>query len=186
MAKERCPGKSNSTAGNSTSMSDLYCRNVGQEAYGGPSCMSCLDESYTMSDGKCLKCVGGASLSGVFGAVSGIMLVLFLVFAVIFMKAKTEEEEEEAERIKEEKAAKAGKTIKKKKGCCGGINKKPEKKKKKRKLEKKKTKQEKIEVRKSSVGTKYFVDGDMCTDFLSVHIFGLGNSRNFSCWSSNR
>jgi preprotein translocase subunit SecG/uncharacterized protein YneF (UPF0154 family) len=104
---QRCPGSKNQ---NRSFDSDLQCRNDdGTEAYGGPACMSCLDERYTMSGGQCTYCPDGASVGKVIGALTGVMALLFLIFALLFMKAKEEDEHDDKKK-------------KKKKGCCGGIN----------------------------------------------------------------
>ena len=60
-----------------------------------------------MSGGECVLCQGGASVGRAMGTVSGIMVFLFVIFALIFMKAHREDE---------------NKKKKRKKGCCGGIS----------------------------------------------------------------
>ena len=65
-----------------------------------------MSKEYTVSGGECVLCQGGASVGGVMGTVTGIMVVLFVIFALIFMKAHREDENKK----------------KKKKGCCGGIS----------------------------------------------------------------
>ena len=55
--------------------------------------MSCLDERYTMSGGKCTYCPEGASVGKTIGALSFVMAVLFLIFACLFMRAKEEKDE---------------------------------------------------------------------------------------------
>jgi hypothetical protein len=105
---KRCPGSKNQ---NKSFDSDLQCRNNidGTEAYGGPACMSCLDERYTMSGGKCTYCQEGASVGKTIGTLIGVMALLFLIFAFLFMRAKEEDDH-------------GDKNKNKKKGCCGGIN----------------------------------------------------------------
>ena len=68
-------------------------------AFGGPVCQSCLDEEYTGKE--CGECKDGASLNGLLGAMCGVMLIFFCIFAFLFMRLKEES------------------TKKKKKGCCG-------------------------------------------------------------------
>merc|ERR1711865_1339324 len=87
---QRCPGSKNQ---NKSFNSDLQCHSIdGKEAYGGPACMSCLDEKYTMSGGKCTYCPEGASVGKVIGALTGVMALLFLIFAFLFMRAKEEKD----------------------------------------------------------------------------------------------
>ena len=53
-AKERCPGGSNNTVNTSSTAFDP--NSLCSYSYGGPSCMSCLNNDYTMSNNKCTKC----------------------------------------------------------------------------------------------------------------------------------
>ena len=107
---KRCPGSKNL---NKSFDATAQCRNIDEdEAYGGPSCMSCLNERYTMSGGICRYCPIGSSVFNVVGALLGWMILLFLIFTLLFMKAKEEVEQDEHNDKKE------------KKGCCGGINQK--------------------------------------------------------------
>ena len=57
-AKERCWGGNNSSAANTFDPNSQCLSIQGEESYGGPSCMSCLNKQYTMSNGKCVKCEG--------------------------------------------------------------------------------------------------------------------------------
>ena len=126
---QRCPGSKNQ---NKSFNSDLQCRNINEtEAYGGPACMSCLDERYTMSGNICTYCPEGASVGKAIVALTGVMAFLFLIFALLFMKAKEEDDQEDKKK-------------KKKKGCCGGINdkQKPD--------VNKQTKQQKIEAQRGT------------------------------------
>ena len=79
-------------------------------------------------------------MSSAMGAVTGIMGVLYVIFAILFMKAKVEKDDE-------------SKTRKKKKGCCGGIHTRKDRKKRKdggrevsKKPKKKQTTEEKIQA----------------------------------------
>ena len=73
------------------------------------ACMSCVSKEYTVSGGECVLCPGGASVGGAMGTVSGIMVVLFVIFAFIFMRARREDENVLGKK-------------KRKRGCCGGIS----------------------------------------------------------------
>jgi hypothetical protein len=109
--------------------------NSTNEAYGGPACLACKNASYTMQDEankRCSPCPGGSSLGGVIGALSGLMGVLWIGFAVLFYKANRNHDD-----------GKAVEKKKKKKGCCGGKTKKEDN--KQRKLKPKKTLEQKVE-----------------------------------------
>ena len=83
--------------------------NSTNEAYGGPACLACKNASYTMQDEankRCSPCPGGSSLGGVIGALSGLMGVLWIGFAVLFYKANRNHDD-----------GKAVEKKKKKKGC---------------------------------------------------------------------
>jgi hypothetical protein len=58
-----------------------------------------------MIGSKCAECQ--PSMLNVVGAVAGLMVLLFVIFALVFIKAKEPKEEEEGLK-------------KAKKGCCGG------------------------------------------------------------------
>ena len=111
-AKERCSGNAN-RSGTSFDPND-QCKNDGEEAYGGPGCMSCLNEDYTMSKGKCLKCTGGASLSFVILLMCVIMAVFFLIFTVVFLRVRTDADDVF------QKMNRLEKKMEKKCCCCGG------------------------------------------------------------------
>ena len=146
----RCPGgNSNTNATNDLSQrrrraattSDIFnpddqCKsnNTEKEAYGGPACMTCLNEEYTMrSDGKCSLCPDGASITGALGVVAGFMVCLSAIFAILFLKARYED----INNVNKSKN---------KKGCCGRT--KPDQKNQKEK--KKKSKEEQIESQKGT------------------------------------
>ena len=141
-AIKRCPGSNRNSSNSSRTQSTTaftasdQCRKVEGIAYGGPSCMACLNASYVFSGDICKQCPGGSSLSAVLGAVGGINGLLFIIFSIIFMKAKKHEESDDQKK-------------KKKKGCCGGINKK----KKKEKTEKPKEKMSREQQIESQKGT---------------------------------
>ena len=98
---QRCPGSKNQ---NKSFDATTQCLNVnGSEAYGGPACMSCLDERYTMSGGKCTYCPEGASVGKTLVALTGVMAILFLIFALLFMKAKEEDKNDKDNRKKKKK-----------------------------------------------------------------------------------
>ena len=136
-AKERCPGGKNSTGivvETNAFDSNIQCKNIeGIERYGGPSCMSCANKDYTMSNGKCTRCEGGSSMGSLLGAMFAIQCPFFVIFAVIFLKAKTELDGDE-------------KDIEHARGCCSGIHKKTNKNKTKKKQ--KQTHEEKIQEHK--------------------------------------
>ena len=96
------------------------------------ACMSCVSKEYTVSGGECVLCQGGASVSGALGTVSGIMVVLFVIFALIFMKARREDENVLGKK-------------KRKRGCCGGIS------------VQKKTREERLENRRGHTAAKRLV-----------------------------
>ena len=121
-AEQRCcpiDAKTNvSICARNFSQPDDQCR----DGYGGPSCMACR-KGYAMTGSECKKC--NPSVGKVAIAVAGLLAFLFLVFVVLFLKAK-------APVVKGDDG---------KKGCCGGINQK----KKPAKKQVKKTKEQKIE-----------------------------------------
>ena len=103
-AEARCIGGNNTNVTNATEFNpDDQC----YHGFGGPSCMSCID-GYVMSAKKCTQCT--ASVLNVIGAVASLMTFLFLIFVILFLKAKEEEDD--------------GTNDDKKKGCCGGIQEK--------------------------------------------------------------
>ena len=101
---------------------------------GGPSCMSCID-GYVMLNSKCTVC--NPSILNVVGALAGLMVFLFVIFAVLFMRAKEEKDDDDAD---DDNTKGDNNTKKTEKGCCGG-----QKKHKIRKKKNKLTKEQKIE-----------------------------------------
>jgi hypothetical protein len=151
-AIERCPGFNRSTVDDGVFHPDLQCNKKGEESYGGPMCMACLNHDFTTSnDGTCMYCKGGSSLSSVISVLATVMGLLFLIFAVIFMKVHHDHEVHPTE---SKKAIEKNNDQKKRrepmnflpcrstqhsdhtKGCCGGIHKKPVRKLKKKKKKK--------------------------------------------------
>jgi hypothetical protein len=58
-----------------------------ETGYGGPMCMACIDDSYTMdSQGVCSKCEGGADFGSLCGALAVVFGIFFCVFALCFLK----------------------------------------------------------------------------------------------------
>jgi len=118
-AATRCIGGSNNISNSSNYFNpDDQC----ELGFGGPSCMACID-GHVMLGAKCTKCI--PSIGNVVGAVAGLMLFLFLIFAILFLKAKKDKDDNEKD---------DGSTRKTKKGCCGGKNKQEARKKKKEKV----------------------------------------------------
>ena len=124
------------------------CLNMEHEAYGGPACQACLNEKYTMgSDGRCVRCVEGSTMSGTLGAVCGCMCILFFLFAAMFLRTRKHNDEDNDDNDEDnEDDGEQKKTTKKKRGCCGGVRKDQ----KKKKTKKTKTKEEKIEDQKGT------------------------------------
>ena len=172
-AIERCPGFNRSTSvDDGVFHPDLQCNKKSEESYGGPMCMACLNHDFTTSnDGTCMYCKGGSSLSSVISVLATVMGLLFLIFAVIFMKVHHDHEVHPTE---SKKATEKNNDQKKRrepmnflpcrstqhsdhtKGCCGGIHKKPVRKLKKKKKKKKKATEEtkaKDDRQMSSVST---------------------------------
>jgi len=98
-AYARCIGGSSGSGSTSNFNPDDQCV-LGS---GGPSCMACID-GYVMIGSKCAECQ--PSMLNVVGAVAGLMVLLFVIFALVFIKAKEPKEEEDEQKAK--------------KGCCGG------------------------------------------------------------------
>ena len=128
-AEAKCIGVQ---VGNSTTVSEIDFNPDDQciLGSGGPSCMSCVD-GYAMLGSECKKC--NPSILNVVGVVAGLMVILFGIFAVMFMKAKEDDDDDDGEERGEKKSS----TRKTKKGCCGG--------KKKQRKKKKMTNEQKIE-----------------------------------------
>ena len=76
------------------SSSDAQC----SEGYGGPVCMACVNETFTMSNGVCTKCDGGASTSSVVNFLLGVVSIFFLIFFVLFMRADIESEDKKKQK----------------------------------------------------------------------------------------
>jgi hypothetical protein len=156
-AIERCPGFNRSTVDDGVFHPDLQCNKKGEESYGGPMCMACLNHDFTTSnDGTCMYCKGGSSLSSVISVLATVMGLLFLIFAVIFLKVHHEvhptESKKATEKINYPKKrrefmnflpCRSTQSSDHKKGCCGGIHKKPV-----RKLKKKKKATEETKAKK--------------------------------------
>ena len=92
--------------------------------------MSCID-GYVMLGAKCTKC--NPSILNVVGAIAGLMAFLFVLFALLFMKAKKDTDEDENDG--------GTTTTKSKKGCCGG---------KKKHRARRRTKRERIEDKRGN------------------------------------
>jgi len=150
-AIERCPGFNRSTSVDDGEFHpDLQCSKKSEESYGGPMCMACLNHDFTMSsDGTCMYCKGGSSLSSVISVLAAVMGLLFLIFAVLFCFSHHEvhptESKKATEKINYPKKrrefmnflpCRSTQSSDHKKGCCGGIHKKPVRKLKKKKKKK--------------------------------------------------
>ena len=132
-AEARCIGGNNTNVTNTSKFKpDDQC----YLGFGGPSCMSCIDE-YVMTADECIKCT--ASIRNVVFGVRWFMRFLFLIFVILFIKAKEEEDDDTNDDTK--------------KGCCGGIQEKEQMRKRrpisetgkpKRKPKEKQTQEEKI------------------------------------------
>jgi flagellar biosynthesis/type III secretory pathway M-ring protein FliF/YscJ len=88
-----------------------------------------------MLNSKCTVC--NPSILNVVGALAGLMVFLFVIFAVLFMRAKEEKDDDDAD---DDNTKGDNNTKKTEKGCCGG-----QKKHKIRKKKNKLTKEQKIE-----------------------------------------
>ena len=149
-ASERCIGGSMTRNSKESFNSDTQCK----KGFGGPSCMACID-GYVMLDVECTKCE--ASIYNVIGAVSGILVIVYFIFVILFMRAK---EDAEIDSHKE------------KKGCCGG----KKRNKKKGKLKRKKTTAE----QKSEDVSSFHIEFDYCI-FIINFLFFLTKYFYFNC-----
>jgi hypothetical protein len=83
---------------------DAQCKSEGNERYGGPMCLACFDQSYTMTAGICSECDGGASIGAVVGVICGFCTILFIVFAMLFFRAgKSVKQKSQDEKTVEDK-----------------------------------------------------------------------------------
>ena len=90
LAKQRCCPLVDGNVSKCTSNSTDQC----EEGYTGTLCMTCTT-GYVRTGFECIPCEGGPDEAGAIHAIAGLCSVLFVVFSILFMKAKDEEKEDD-------------------------------------------------------------------------------------------
>jgi hypothetical protein len=93
LAKDRCCPIVGSNVSKCASNSTDQCK----EGYAGTLCMTCT-KGYVRTGFECVACEGGPDQEGAIHAIAGLCFVLFVIFSIVFMKAKEEHEDEKGVR----------------------------------------------------------------------------------------
>jgi hypothetical protein len=90
LSEQRCCPLVDGNVSKCTSNSTDQC----EEGYTGTLCMTCTT-GYVRTGFECIPCEGGPDEAGAIHAIAGLCSVLFVVFSILFMKAKDEEKEDD-------------------------------------------------------------------------------------------